>query len=295
VIGADGTLSVRSSNVGGPVKTSVTEYPDGWTDNSTSITLLIHGFNNNQKEAEDAYKKFLARLGCWPLNKIGCFYWPGDAEFSFLQILDFLSYPTEIPDAKASAQSLANHLQVISENSGNGVEFNLIGHSMGCRLILELLGVLPDNVKINLIMLMAAAVPVELLAPGEKLEKISKKLNNRIVLYSESDLVLQYAFPAGQALATTMGTDGGPYFEAVGRHGNPSEFPSKEPISRNGNDHGDYWDDKIAVTELSTQLGIAHKRLLTSRSLCEFKEINPSETPFREFCLRNTETRTMRC
>ncbi len=291
MISADGILSVRDASVGGDVLSSVIVQPPNWTDGAHLITLLIHGYNNNEEEAKQAYGKLLAQLETRPLSKIGCFHWPGDAEFGSLQAFDFLSYPTEIPDAKASAKVLAKHLQNITRESNCSVEFNLVGHSMGCRLIVELLDEIAANadpvVSINLIMLMAAAIPVELMAPESSFETNSQSIKDRLILFSDSDPVLQFAFPAGQELATAMGTDQGPYFEAVGRYGNPSSYQA-ERFNRNGNSHGAYWSDKTVGTELKTRLGIAFERVITRYETCKFASVTAAKLQSRKIDSRHT-------
>ena len=54
-----------------------------------------------------------------------------------------------------------------------------------------------------------------------------------------------------------MNTDSGLYLEAMGRHGNPREFPFETAIDRRGNGHGSYWGDDTVSYHLSVKLGVA--------------------------------------
>ena len=137
MIEASGELSVRNDPVGGPVLQEVSERPKDWMLGAPRVVLLVHGFNNNQCEACEAFQDFFDLLPRG-LAKFGRFFWPGDADFGFFQWVDFLSYPTEIPDAKESARVFAEHLLRFAKLSPH-TELFLVGHSMGCRLILEML------------------------------------------------------------------------------------------------------------------------------------------------------------
>lgn len=271
---AAGELSVRVDDVavGGNVRERVVERPKGWLDCAGDVVLLIHGYNNNQDEACEAFEKFRALMpgGSY---QIGRFFWPGDADFGYFQWMDFLSYPTEIPDARVSAARLAEHL-VEANKTARDLKLWLVGHSLGCRLILELLEDLAgwpedERPEIKLIMLMAAAVPVELAEDGERLYRAGELAKERLVLYSPDDVVLQWAFPAGQTLAFSMGNEDAVYLEPVGRFGNPREFATETPADadRSGNGHADYWEDEQAAALLARKLGGAVAGKLVKKNL----------------------------
>lgn len=284
MIGANGELSVRVNPVGGDVAPEVRETPTGWMHGAPHVLLLVHGFNNNQREAREAFRKFrrlLPRLQA----RVGEVLWPGDADFGFFQWFDFLSYPTEIPDARLSADRLAKHLINFKQISGE-IEITVVGHSMGCRLILEMLDQISrspntERPSIRRIMLMAAAVPVELVEAGERLRDAGLEVEDRLVLYSTADLVLHFAFPAGQTLAYGMGNEPAVYLEAVGRFGNPFDFPSEPPIARNCNGHGSYWEDRKAVALLAQKLGASVPHEIEDRCLLEHGGVSPRDTEIR--------------
>jgi pimeloyl-ACP methyl ester carboxylesterase len=87
------------------------------------------------------------------------------------------------------------------------VEVDFIGHSLGCRVILETLNILRDKARFRVrhICLMAPAVPSEMLEPDgiyyDLLQSLSTDGTQVRVLRSMHDEVLHFAFPAGQAMA----------------------------------------------------------------------------------------------
>jgi len=282
----DGELSVREADrrgVGGPVAKEVRDDPPGWMANANQAVLLVHGFNNNQKEARKAYEKFRANLptGIW---RVGEVQWPGDADFGFLQWLDFLSYPTEIPDARDSAERLAAFLAKLARTNPT-IEITLVGHSLGCRLILELLdrfetGKSKPAPTFRRILLMAAAVPVKLSEPGKRLYKAGAQARERLVLFSPDDLVLRFAFPAGQTLAKVpFGYEQDIYLEPVGLHGHPEAFATETPLQACGNGHGDYWGDEDAAAYLAQKLGVAVPHRLKERCLPKHERPAANELP----------------
>jgi pimeloyl-ACP methyl ester carboxylesterase len=292
VIKAAGELSLRIDAVGGDVASRVVERPPGWIDGVPHVILLVHGFNNNQGEACDAFGSFLALLPD-RLGPVGRFFWPGDADFGFFQWLDFLSYPTEIPDARHSAERLADYLVRKAQLSPNTL-ITLVGHSLGCRLVLEMLDCLTtrpvvDRPMIHLIVLMAAAVPVDLAEEGRRLRIAREIAGECVVLYSPQDLVLHLAFPAGQTLAFAMGNEGAVYLEAVGRFGNPSDFATDPPILRAGNRHGSYWKDREAAAIVARKLAAP----FASR-LAEHWPPDHTTPPSRNVLSRSTPVHTVR-
>jgi len=178
------------------------------------LVLLIHGYNNSEQDAEDAYAGFFTmqksinelkehrRLAD---NRVFVeVYWPGDADWG---LLSFAFYMGSIDHAEKSAQFLANVLATLA-NDVAPLDIDIIGHSMGCRLAAELLGKLAHGVKVRVerIALMAAAVPTFMLEQGGALRQpydtqLSVIPGRVKSLYSLSDGVLAIAFPVGQTLA----------------------------------------------------------------------------------------------
>ncbi|MGH0034654.1 MAG: alpha/beta hydrolase [Myxococcota bacterium] len=261
-----GTLTVRETSPGGGVADPAEEWPDGWMQHPGRVALLVHGFNNDEREATEAYAALRRNLPEGPAQ-VGCFHWPGDADFGWFRFADFLSYPDEIPDAREAARVLANHLVDLHRDCP-AVELVLIGHSLGCRVILETLRRLVGRPAppIAAIVLMAAAVPVELCEAGGPLCVAGSLADERIVLHSGSDSVLRFAFPMGQAAAFAIGHEPDAYLEPMGLDGDPVGFATAErDLARNA--HGHYWGDPRVAEVIAAELGRAPARWLTFRTL----------------------------
>ena len=167
-------------------------------------------------------------------------FWPGDADWAgLLDRLDFMVYPAAIGNAVDSATALGDYLLSRSDVQS----LNFIGHSMGCRVILETIKYMQGKEgekPVDKVCLMAAAVPVEMVSPpnGLLLDAIRTPKHVR-VLYSPDDAVLSLAFRAGQTL---RGGQEGRFPVALGYAGDAPLSPGhvdRELIS--GATHGDYW------------------------------------------------------
>src|SRR6202011_1769264 len=99
----------------------------------------------------------------------------------------------------------------------SGVFF--VGHSLGCRVVLETMQRLANtNVPILGFVLMAGAVPVHLLNEGKNL--YPGKGKHQYCLFSAEDFVLKACFPPGQIFAGEAPEEGG-LPVATGRVGQP--------------------------------------------------------------------------
>src|SRR3954463_6524627 len=174
--------------------------------------VLVHGFNNTDSEAAVAYLGFRTRqkeiFGAPDFSafekRFGDTFWPGDADWwSFFDKADFLIYPKSVHTAIEAARDLADLIWEMP----NLERIDFIGHSLGCRVVLETLLLLRERTLplVGRIVLMAAAVPSEMLERGGKFFDLLNELvseGSRIdVLHSWQDTVLHYAFPPGQKLA----------------------------------------------------------------------------------------------
>jgi pimeloyl-ACP methyl ester carboxylesterase len=174
--------------------------------------VLVHGFNNTDSEAANAYFGFRARqkeiFGTPDISgfdrRFGDTYWPGDADWwSFFDNVDFLTYPASVHTAVGAAKELATLLWQMP----NLERVDFIGHSLGCRVTLETLLLLRSRTlpRIGRVVLMAAAVPSEMLERNGKfyglLTELAAQGTDIRVLHSMQDTVLHYAFPPGQSLA----------------------------------------------------------------------------------------------
>jgi pimeloyl-ACP methyl ester carboxylesterase len=214
--------------------------------------VLVHGFNNSDSEAAEAYSGFRARqkeiFGATDVSgferRFGDTYWPGDADWSsFFDKADFLIYPTSVHTAVSAAKELAGLLWQMP----NLQRVDFIGHSLGCRVTLETLLLLRTRTlpMIGRVMLMAAAVPSEMLESDGRFYNLLTELAAEgidiRVLHSRQDTVLHYAFPPGQSLAGGKEASS----RALGRIGPSPSMPGfRSTLTEReiaGAVHGDYW------------------------------------------------------
>lgn len=207
-------LSFRLEDVGGEVKRNPSIEPrqaESTLRAAQHVVLLIHGYNNDLKAALEAFDGFHARqkdtdgdarYGVGRVFVEVC--WPGDAAWGGVSAM---FYMWSIRRAQESADALADYLLALYP-VGN-VRIDLVAHSMGCRLSLELLKALDAKaaqLDVGRMLLMAGAVPVKLLAdtqPAQRLRPAYDRVLREGVrsLYSGSDMILAWAFPAGQSFA----------------------------------------------------------------------------------------------
>jgi pimeloyl-ACP methyl ester carboxylesterase len=214
--------------------------------------VLVHGFNNTDSEAAEAYAGFRVRqkeiFGTVDISGFDRFfgdtYWPGDADWwSFFDKVDFLIYPASVHTAVNTAKELAALLWQMP----NLQRVDFIGHSLGSRVTLETLLLLRTRTlpMIGRVVLMAAAVPSEMLERGGRfydlLSALSAEGTDIHVLHSKQDTVLHYAFPPGQSLAGRSEASS----RALGRFGPSPWMPGFHSTLTErevtGAVHGDYW------------------------------------------------------
>ncbi len=247
------TLSFRTANQGGGVRLQpeMAQFYHNWS--KSRLVLLIHGYNNPVKEATEAYDGFFSLQ--WQLANLpngGDFapdrnfvevFWKGDDWWG----LSPLYYPYAVPNARQTAGALAGILMTLAQQRAEGIEVEVVAHSLGTRLALEMLRYLVANSRITVsrIILFAAATPTFMLQdpahPGGLRRAFDAVVRGGVrSLYSGNDIVLSWAFPVGQTL--TPGREG--FFPTALGHERlesataPSMLDQKE--NRNAN-HGDYW------------------------------------------------------
>ncbi|PPD50848.1 MAG: hypothetical protein CTY16_00870 [Methylobacter sp.] len=220
--------------------------------------LLIHGFNSNENEAETLYTLFRENIsrhdhGIRKINdQIIEVFWPGDTHLPIIGSLGReLAYSKKIKVAKECGNLLSKDFFVdkLKRNNLSNMEIILIAHSLGCRLILESLRYLSlqnQHRKIKIV-LMAAAVPKKFVKCGGRLYDPTKLVTSSFVMYSDTDDVLRYSFPAGQALAGEPG-------EAIGLTGDP-RYTWNKKLTMNNFGHGDYWKKDDTAKNIANWLG----------------------------------------
>ena len=252
-------LSCRAALEGGAIRDPAqARWAAGVPTTRLRCTVLVHGYNNNDGEAAQAYlgfrkrgyEEFPALLPGALETRLADAYWPGDADWPGpLDFLDFLFYPRAVPVAVGTAPVLAAAIRSIP----GLVSIDVIAHSLGCRVALQAIGeLLASGPRVERVCLMAGAVPVEFLQGDGRYEPVLRALLAQgtpvRVLHSRADLVLRFAFPPGQAAAFE------PSLQALGLYGPTPGMPgfganiSERRIPGAG--HSDYWghnDDPSAA------------------------------------------------
>lgn len=223
---------------------------------ATGLVVLVHGYNNNREQADAAYEGFFAlqkKIASLPPNRPLAdnkifveVYWAGDADWGFAS---FLFYMGAVGNAKVTGGHFGALLAKLADRP-EPLEVQLVGHSLGCRVVFELLrhvgGI--GNVHVTRAVFMAAAVPLSLLeAPADQQrlryhfdQVMRRSLGASRSLYSPDDVVLAGAFPLGQSLAkgpegfmpVALGRD---FWQALVE---PQRFTQYQVLGAN---HSDYW------------------------------------------------------
>lgn len=226
---------------------------------SKKLTFLIHGFNVQREAAKRSYAEFAENIPWQRRQDFVWVYWPGDLHKSFARSVR--EYPNAIARSKKCAKIMDGLLAPYFDGPEQK-EVRVIAHSLGCRLTLHFLDRIgkeqaKGTVSVAMVALMAAAVPeylvIEYIGKGaEERDDNELKLSEcggdpALVLHSEDDRVLKWAFKAGSrgestSLRTLFGNR-----RALGR------FGIKDSLRRGKNvqnydmkplDHDDYWSSK---------------------------------------------------
>lgn len=237
-------LQLRERDEGGDLRPTVRQIPTIDGAARREAVVLVHGFNNHYGEAAAAYWGFRARqysqAGSVPPaleSLLADAFWPGDAAWGLADLIDFMVYPVAVSTARDAAPRLADHLRSMP----NLITAHFIGHSLGCRVILETIADFArrGGPTVGKVCLMAAAVPIFKVEAAGDLAGAIGLGRPVLILYSDDDLVLRYAFRPGQTLAD--GDEG--FFPAALGSGRPppTVVGRLESIDIDGAGHGDYW------------------------------------------------------
>ena len=239
-------LQMRQAVEGGDLRAQVLQVPSPDPTGRREPVVLVHGFNNHQGEASTAYFGLRGRQyreGAPTLIPpaleaiLADAFWPGDAAWGAFDLADFLVYPAAVGTSQAAAKLLAAHLRSMP----NLVAVHFVGHSLGCRVILETLAdfARSGGPHVGKVCLMAAAVPNFKVEARGALASAMAYADQVTILHSQSDAVLRYTFPPGQTLASG---DEGFFPSALGLHGPSPGVPGKlDPRPIPDAHHGDYW------------------------------------------------------
>ncbi len=158
----------------------------------TTTNLLIHGYHNSPEAATASYleiEKNLDRL-CSGLH------WPG--------MRLFIEFPLAIENATRSGWRLKDLLQSL-----NRTILTIQTHSLGARVACEALNF---DVKIDRLILSAAAIDQDSFAIGNEFAFVPKNVRRIDVAFSTNDPVLRDNYAAGTFFkSTAMGRTGSKY------------------------------------------------------------------------------------
>jgi predicted alpha/beta hydrolase family esterase len=258
---------------------------------SPRIYLLVHGFNNDENQAKVRYQAFRERVAQFigdDAERIWELYWPGYENVISQPLRKHLlpalaqnlytatNYHKQVPKAIRFGKILGRYLLQLRAQF-HPTEVVLIGHSLGCRLILEAMAAMQssraERSRVPAILLMAGAVPVEHLRLSGNLDAAVRFPERRIALYSRRDTVLRWAFPEGQRLSG----DGAYRAEALGLNGAPREcWTARDQTMLK---HGEYWASKSTTPNVVRLFGKSMPHALPYTEIVPRTIASPSPLP----------------
>jgi len=285
-------LKLRLADSGGSVRQPDSQDLDKLLG-ARRVLLLVHGYNNNFEFAsKTAYPGFenlqreIAGIGPdgdyapgWRVCKV---YWPGDADFG---LVSALFYPWIIKNAPETGRALAALLHAAA--GPERMEVALVSHSLGCRVVAELLKALPagSGASVTRVAFFAAALGTDKLEDkraGSLGEACDARVEDSVLsLYSGADSVLALAFPLGQTLAPG---DEGFMPVALGHElWTSSAVPGVLSQAQNaGAGHGSYWG-----WEQKTRDGCGRRANEAARDVLRLGRFAQRLTPDRQVQVRS--------
>jgi pimeloyl-ACP methyl ester carboxylesterase len=236
-----------------------------WGPMERDLVVLIHGFNNDRKSAQQIYNQLLEHYrsaGVPPhyLRRIVPFFWPAYRDWW----IRGASYPQMINDTTLAAGKLADFLTKYFEGNRT-TQVTFVAHSLGCMLVLEaLLTLLKTNPKqgrhIKHACLMAAAVPVSALTkPTGALNGIMRFGLNFSGIASAGDWTLASIFRLGGLLSANRVSA-----PAVGFKGLPKELWTDD-CEHLSIGHTQYWSSSRVAQIVAGKITMPVARALISR------------------------------
>jgi hypothetical protein len=206
-----------------------------------SVVFMVHGFNVNRLDGTAELTAFGANLPAIGAGAAVAVLWPGDST------VGPLCYPFETSKADDSAVELATF---IGDNLPQRPTISFIGHSLGCRVVMETVRQLwMKDIPVAQVCVMAAAVDNDSLGSAVEYFHAAQFAARVGVLHSPADRVLEFAYPLGNLLSafihwssTTDAALGytGPCVSTSSPGDPPACVDGVGIPAANGVDHGDY-------------------------------------------------------
>jgi len=214
--------------------------------------IFVHGYHTSQGRAEKVWKQTTRMLEAQDvsLDELVLLFWPGD-HFGDSFLSGFM-YPLQIPVAETVGRYLADYLQMHAAGRRMPLQVRFVAHSLGSLVVLEALRQLRDrraNVRVDKVLLMAAAVPEGFCTEESLYGRKFSKTTAETVLYSHADRTLKYGFRFGQRLGKHVPSE---RRRAVGRTGGPGSGEGRRwtGSAEMDIDHGEYWNSAKCLTEI---------------------------------------------
>jgi len=187
-------LDLRSDPEGGAVVPAhLTSGTIDQLQQCQSAVFMVHGFNVNRADGTAELAAFGANLPAIGAGAAVAVLWPGDS------IVGPLCYPFETSKADDSAVELATF---IGDNLPQRPAISFIGHSLGCRVVMETVRQLwMKDIAVAQVCVMAAAIDNDSLSSAVEYFKAAQFAARVGVLHSPSDRVLRFAYPLGNLIS----------------------------------------------------------------------------------------------
>jgi pimeloyl-ACP methyl ester carboxylesterase len=248
------------------------------------LILLVHGYNSPEEKARLNFETFERGLRgadarAMAVGSVWHVHWPGDDPNPFISAT---MYPARVGDADNVARKLADWLLI---NVSSQQELRFVGHSLGCRVVLETLLALREHPpetrpRIGTVVLLAAAVPQVYCTEPPNPYPLPADGTRQHVHFSFEDSALGRKFDLGQRGYNEPG-------EAVGRDGRPAgRWTTATPTNL---DHNDYWGSPRVQRDVARELQGA----LVSASP-RVHGVSKTEPPSRRVAWREIVTRAVR-
>jgi esterase/lipase superfamily enzyme len=192
-------LDFRSGDVGGSVVPGRLTLGAPTIDDlraCANVVFMVHGFNVDRATGAAELQALSTLLPAVGEGAAVAVLWPGDSS------IGPASYPFETNKADDTAVELA---KFIGDNLPQHPAISFAAHSLGSRVVMQTVQQLKiKGVPVNQVCLMAGAIDNNSLA-GTALYRGASEYAARVaVLYSPSDTVLKYAYPAGNILSAFL-------------------------------------------------------------------------------------------